>query len=175
MSSLVSKKSSASKNLINQITLNCLMNTSQMMKLKNIKEKEDIASNRIKKMRKYNNELSELFKKLLDGKGSISLNDSFNEFIDKAMHHLDMLYDLKDQDPQDEDTDELESDELESEELEKLNDDIIDALNVDLNEIMNEYEKRKCLEQKQEEIEKELERERAKKEEEDEYDEDVEY
>lgn len=171
MSSPVSKKSSASKNLINQITLNCLMNTSQMMKLKNIKEKEDIASNRIKKMRKYNNELLELFKKLLNGKGSISLNDSFNEFIDKAIHHLDMLYDLKD-----EELDETNNtDELETEEFEKSNDDIIDALNVDLNEIMNEYEKRKCLEQKQEELEKELERERAKKEEEDEYDEDVEY
>ena len=176
MSKKVSKNSSASKNLINQITLNCLMNTSQMMKLKNIKEKENIASNRIEKMGKYNNELLELFKTLLDGKGSISLNESFNDFIDKAIHHLDMLHDLKEQEEEEQEEQEEEEEEQQEEEEEQsknLNNDIIGVLNVDYDEIMNEYERRKCLEKKEEEKEKE--KEQLKKEEDDEYDEDDEY
>jgi hypothetical protein len=144
------------------------MNTSQMMKLKNNKEKENISLIRIKKIKKYNNELLELFKTLLDGKGTISLSNSFNDFVDKAIHHLDMLHDLKEE--------EEEEEEEEDQNLnKKINNNIIEALNVDYNEIMNEYERRKCLEKEEEEREKEQEKENDKKEEDDEYDEDVEY
>ena len=58
--------SSYSEDMINQITLNCLISKSQLMRINNGKIKKNMDAERNKKINKYRQELVKLFDDLLD-------------------------------------------------------------------------------------------------------------
>jgi hypothetical protein len=87
--------SSYSEDMINQITLNCLISKSQLMRINNGKIKKNMDAERNKKINKYRNELVKLFDDLLNKRELSSLFDdvkiSYIHFIDKAIIYLDNL------------------------------------------------------------------------------------
>ena len=84
-----------SNDVINQITLNCLISKSQLMKINNNKAKKNIDIERNKKIKKYNLQLIELFEKLLNKTEPSELFDdvksSYVHFIDKSIIYLDHI------------------------------------------------------------------------------------
>jgi len=84
-----------SNDFVNQITLNCLISKSQLMKINNTKIKKNIDSERNKKIKKYNLQLIKLFEKLLNETEPSNLFDdvkiSYIHFIDKSIIYLDNL------------------------------------------------------------------------------------
>jgi len=87
--------SSYSEDMINQITLNCLISKSQLMRINNGKIKKNMDAERNKKINKYRQELVKLFDDLLNKRELSSLFDdvkiSYIHFIDKAIIYLDNL------------------------------------------------------------------------------------
>ena len=82
-----------SDDIVNQITLNCLISKSQLMKINNLKNKKNLDADRKIKINKYNSQLIKLFKNLLDGNEPSNLYDdvkySYNTFIDKCIIYFD--------------------------------------------------------------------------------------
>ena len=80
-----------SNDIINQITLNCLISKSQLMRINNTKIKKNLNVERNKKIKKYKSQLIELFENLLN-KNELFDDDvqhSYTQFIDKCIIHLD--------------------------------------------------------------------------------------
>ena len=80
-----------SNDIINQITLNCLISKSQLMRINNTKIKKNLNVERNKKIKKYKLQLIELFENLLN-KNELFDDDiqhSYTQFIDKCIIHLD--------------------------------------------------------------------------------------
>lgn len=85
-----------SEDFVNQLTLNCLISKSQLMKINNSKIRKNLDEERNKKIKKYRKDLIELFENLLNGcENNGDLKKAFNHFVDESMLHLDKLYDLK--------------------------------------------------------------------------------
>ena len=84
-----------SNDFVNQITLNCLISKSQLMKINNTKIKKNLNVERSKKIKKYNSQLIELFEKLLNKTEPSDLFDdvksSYIHFIDKTIIYLDNI------------------------------------------------------------------------------------
>lgn len=84
-----------SNDFVNQITLNCLISKSQLMKINNTKIKKNLNVERSKKIKKYNLQLLELFEKLLNKTEPTDLFDdvrsSYIHFIDKTIIYLDSI------------------------------------------------------------------------------------
>ena len=84
-----------SNDFVNQITLNCLISKSQLMKINNTKIKKNLNVERSKKIKKYNSQLLELFEKLLNKTEPTDLFDdvrtSYIHFIDKTIIYLDNI------------------------------------------------------------------------------------
>lgn len=83
-----------STDIINQITLNCLISKTQLMKINNTKIKKNLDVERNEKIKKYKNHFIKLFQDLLDkNENSNSLDDdvkfSYVHFIDKLIIYLD--------------------------------------------------------------------------------------
>lgn len=82
-----------SNDFVNQITLNCLISKSQLMKINKTKNKKNINSERNKKIKKYHSQLIKLFENLLNKTEPSNLFDdvktSYVHFIDKAIIYLD--------------------------------------------------------------------------------------
>jgi|LakMenE01Jun11ns_1017448.scaffolds.fasta_scaffold9871237_2 hypothetical protein len=121
--------------MINQITLNCLISKSQLMKINNTKLKKNLNIERKVKIKKYKTQLIKLFEDLLNKKESSNLFDddvksSYVQFIDKSIIYLDKQFendtkeDTKEYDKEDtkEDTKEYdkEEDDKDDEILNKL-------------------------------------------------------
>ena len=115
-----------SNDFVNQITLNCLISKSQLMKINNTKIKKNLNVERSKKIKKYNSQLIELFEKLLNKTEPSDLFDdvksSYIHFIDKTIIYLDNI-----------NTNIIEKQE-EKEQNEQKNDDL---LNEKINYMMN--------------------------------------
>ena len=86
--------SSNSIDIINQITLNCLIDKNKLAKINSKKNKQNLEIERNENMSKNRNELIELFTDLLnhkyDGDVSDGVNKSFAHFIDECLIHLNM-------------------------------------------------------------------------------------
>ena len=84
-----------SNDFVNQVTLNCLISKSQLMKINNTKIKKNLNVERSKKIKKYNSQLIELFEKLLNKTEPSDLFDdvksSYINFIDKTIIYLDNI------------------------------------------------------------------------------------
>lgn len=84
-----------SSDYVNQITLNCLISKSQLMKINNTKIKKNLNVERNKKIKKYHSQLLELFEKLLNKSEPSDLFDdvksSYIHFIDKIIIYLDNI------------------------------------------------------------------------------------
>ena len=84
-----------SNDVINQITLNCLISKSQLMKINNTKIKKNLNVERNKKIKKYHSQLLELFENLLNKTNPSDLFDdvksSYIHFIDKTIIYLDTI------------------------------------------------------------------------------------
>lgn len=84
-----------SNDVVNQITLNCLISKSQLIKINNTKIKKNLNVERSKKIKKYNSQLLELFEKLLNKTEPSDLFDdvksSYVNFIDKTIIYLDNI------------------------------------------------------------------------------------
>jgi len=82
-----------SNDFVNQITLNCLISKSQLMKINETKIKKNINSGRNKKIKKYHSQLIKLFENLLNKTEPSNLFDdvktSYVHFIDKAIIYLE--------------------------------------------------------------------------------------
>jgi hypothetical protein len=86
--------SSNSIDIINQITLNCLIDKNKLAKINSKKNKQNLEIERNENMNKNRNELIELFTDLLnheyDGDVSDVVNKSFVHFIDECLIYLNM-------------------------------------------------------------------------------------
>ena len=102
--------------MINQITLNCLISKSQLMKINNTKLKKNLNIERKVKIKKYKTQLIKLFEDLLNKKESSNLFDddvksSYVQFIDKSIIYLDKQFendtkeDTKEYDKEEDDKD----------------------------------------------------------------------
>lgn len=104
--------SSSSMDIINQITLNCLIDKNKLAKINSKKNKQNLEIERNENINKNRNELIKLFTDLLnheyDGDASDEVNKSFVHFIDECLIHLNMC-------KQDCINDELDCDEFSSE------------------------------------------------------------
>jgi hypothetical protein len=82
-----------SNDFVNQITLNCLISKSQLMKINETKIKKNINSGRNKKIKKYHSQLIKLFENLLNKTEPSNVFDdvktSYVHFIDKAIIYLE--------------------------------------------------------------------------------------
>lgn len=80
--------------IVNQITLNCLISKSQLLKINNSKVKKNLDSERKIKIKTYKTHLTAIFENLLnENADSLSYDDdlkqSFVRFIDKSIIHID--------------------------------------------------------------------------------------
>jgi len=84
-----------SNDFVNQITLNCLISKSQLMKINNTKIKKNLNVERNKKIKKYHSQLVKLFEELLNKNEPSDLFDdvksSYVHFIDKTIIYLDSI------------------------------------------------------------------------------------
>ena len=158
-----------SNDFVNQITLNCLISKSQLMKINNTKIKKNINSERNKKIKKYNSQLIKLFENLLNKTEPSNLFDdvktSYVHFIDKAIIYLEN---------DDEKNDEKNDDEKNDDETKILISKTEDKLfNNKINDMINEcYDKRyheMILEKEQEIFENDEDDENNENDEDDEY------
>lgn len=83
-----------SNDIINQITLNCLISKTQLMKINNSKIKKNLNAERNAKIEKYKTHLIKLFNDLLEKNEESNLLDddiksTYIQFIDKSIIHLD--------------------------------------------------------------------------------------
>jgi hypothetical protein len=83
-----------SNDIINQITLNCLISKTQLMKINNSKIKKNLNTERNAKIEKYKTHLIKLFNDLLEKNEESNLLDddiksTYIQFIDKSIIHLD--------------------------------------------------------------------------------------
>ena len=131
-----------SNDFVNQITLNCLISKSQLMKINNTKIKKNLNVERSKKIKKYNSQLIELFEKLLNKTEPSDLFDdvksSYIHFIDKTIIYLDNINTNiieKQEEKEQEQKEEKEQEQKEEKEQnEQKNDDL---LNEKINYMMN--------------------------------------
>jgi hypothetical protein len=158
-----------SNDFVNQITLNCLISKSQLMKINNTKIKKNINSERNKKIKKYHSQLIKLFENLLNKTEPSNLFDdvktSYVHFIDKAIIYLEN---------DDEKNDEKNDDEKNDDETKILISKTEDKLfNNKINDMINEcYDKRyheMILEKEQEIFENDEDDENNENDEDDEY------
>lgn len=158
-----------SNDFVNQITLNCLISKSQLMKINNTKIKKNINSERNKKIKKYNSQLIKLFENLLNKTEPSNLFDdvktSYVHFIDKAIIYLEN---------DDEKNDEKNNDEKNDDNTKILISKTEDNLfNNKINDMINEcYDKRyheMILEKEQEIFENDEDDENNENDEDDEY------
>lgn len=164
--------SSYSEDMINQITLNCLISKTQLMKINNSKIKKNIDDERNKKINKYHDKLIKLFQDLLNKRELSNLFDdvktSYIHFIDKAIIYLD---NFDDQDDANNDTNEEKNNN--NQEENNNNNQVNDTLNIKLTDMMNEcYDKRyneMMLEEEQEEQEEPIFEDYDENDEDDEY------
>lgn len=80
--------------IVSQITLNCLISKTQLMKINNSKIKKNLNLERNAKIKKYKTQLAKMFNDLLEkNDDSNSFDDdiksSYIQFIDKCIIHLD--------------------------------------------------------------------------------------
>lgn len=158
-----------SNDFVNQITLNCLISKSQLMKINNTKIKKNINSERNKKIKKYHSQLIKLFENLLNKTEPSNLFDdvktSYVHFIDKAIIYLEN---------DDEKNDEKNNDEKNDDNTKILISKTEDNLfNNKINDMINEcYDKRyheMILEKEQEIFENDEDDENNENDEDDEY------
>jgi hypothetical protein len=129
-----------STDFINQITLNCLISKSQLMKINNTKIKKNLNVERSKKIKKYNSQLIELFKKLLNKTEPSDLFDdvksSYIQFIDKTIIYLDNIDTnvIEEKEQEQKEQEQKEQEQKEQEQKEQKDDDL---LNEKINYMMN--------------------------------------
>lgn len=87
-----------SNDIVNQITLNCLISKTQLMRINSTKNKKNLDAERNAKIKKYKNHFINIFEDLLDKNEHSKLLDddikySFTGFIDKIIIYLDKNYD----------------------------------------------------------------------------------
>jgi hypothetical protein len=166
-----------SNDFVNQITLNCLISKSQLMKINETKIKKNINSERNKKIKKYYSQLIKLFENLLNKTEQSNLFDdvktSYVHFIDKAIIYLE---NDDEQNNDEQNNDEKNNDEKNDDEKNNDNEKILifkteDKLfNNKINNMINE-----CYDKRYHEIILEKEQEIFENAEDDENDEDDEY
>jgi len=87
--------SSNSEDIVNQITLNCLISKSQLMKINNNKIKKNLEIERKKNIDQNYDELLKLFENLVNDKYPENLFDdvknSYIHFIDKSLIYLNSI------------------------------------------------------------------------------------
>lgn len=87
--------SSNSEDIVNQITLNCLISKSQLMKINNNKIKKNLEIERKKNIEQNYDELLKLFENLVNDKYPENLFDdvknSYIHFIDKSLIYLNSI------------------------------------------------------------------------------------
>ena len=159
-----------SNDFVNQITLNCLISKSQLMKINNTKIKKNINSERNKKIKKYHSQLIKLFENLLNKTEPSNLFDdvktSYVHFIDKAIIYLENDDEQNDDEKNDDEKNDDETKILISKTEDKL-------FNNKINDMINEcYDKRYheiILEKEQEIFENDEDDENNENDEDDEY------
>lgn len=86
---------SNSEDIVNQITLNCLISKSQLMKINNSKIKKNLEIERNKNIKENHTELLQLFENLVNEKYPENLFDdvknSYIHFIDKSLIYLNSI------------------------------------------------------------------------------------
>lgn len=84
-----------SEDIVNQITLNCLISKSHLMKINNSKIKKNLEIERHKNIKKNYNELLKLFENLVNNEYPDNLFDdvknSYIHFIDKSLLYLNAI------------------------------------------------------------------------------------
>lgn len=134
-----------SEDMINQITLNCLISKSQLMKLNSNKIKKNIEVERNKKINKYHDKLIKLFENLLN---KCELSDVFDDVKTSYVHFIDkaiIYFDNFDEKKIDEEKEKKEGDLKKENDEEKLNvnNEENNVFNRKLNSMINEcYDKR---------------------------------
>lgn len=137
-----------SEDMVNQITLNCLISKSQLMKLNSNKIKKNIEIERNKKINKYHDKLIKLFENLLN---KCELSDVFDDVKTSYVHFIDkaiIYFDNFDEEKINEEKEEKEGkeDDLKKENNEEklnVNNEENNLFNRKLNSMINEcYDKR---------------------------------
>lgn len=138
--------SSSSRDIINQITLNCLVDKHKLAKISSKKNRQNLEIERNENINKNRNELIKLFTDLLNheynGDKLDGVNTTFTHFIDECLIHLDMCKNVSDEDS-DENIDEY------SKNLNECNNDINECSEI-LNECNNDIDE--CSENLEEKI-----------------------
>lgn len=83
-----------SDDLVNKITLNCLISKSQLHKL-NKKLRNDSDKKKIEEMQKYRSRVEDLFKEMLDGNAPddllLDIKYAYDAFIEKSIYYFKLV------------------------------------------------------------------------------------